>query len=259
MKFNKKAFTLIELLVVIAIIGILASLLLPALNKAKNQSKAAKCLVNLKQISLAANLYIHDTQFFPTLASMPTINYPQGKKWYDDIRLYTSSTWGGGVNMCPTYTGPNFDGRFEQHSFYVSFGSYAYNVGSADREGIYRYGLGGNFYTDAVYAGGAVKESKVLNPSDMILSADSFLKYPNSDIIVEWFEMLSRQFHDYPDITNVIKFQKGPKMRHDGRIVTSFTDGHVEKIKYEKLFLSKNPTDLAKWHSDNQPHQEIFY
>ncbi|MCM8537711.1 MAG: type II secretion system GspH family protein [Lentisphaeraceae bacterium] len=57
---KSKLFTLVELLVVIAIIGILLSLLLPSLSKAREVSKSTLCKSNLKQLALAQNLYIND-------------------------------------------------------------------------------------------------------------------------------------------------------------------------------------------------------
>src|SRR5437667_12343620 len=59
-------FTLVELLVVIAIITILAALLLPALNKTKEQGRATVCRSNMRQISLGITMYADENEdYFP--------------------------------------------------------------------------------------------------------------------------------------------------------------------------------------------------
>ncbi|MBO7327600.1 MAG: DUF1559 domain-containing protein [Lentisphaeria bacterium] len=66
-KFDAVNFTLIELLVVIAIIAILAAILLPALNSARERGRSASCISNLKQITSGAGMYADaNDEYFPT-------------------------------------------------------------------------------------------------------------------------------------------------------------------------------------------------
>lgn len=70
----RRAFTLIELMVVVAIIGLLVAMLMPALSKARAQSRLAVCATNLHQIGVATRAYINDNRDrLPYASLMPSL------------------------------------------------------------------------------------------------------------------------------------------------------------------------------------------
>jgi len=240
----KKAFTLIELLVVIVIIAILAGLLLPALARAKEKGRTARCVGNVRQMALALTLYVDDFHHYPPWRYFDSDGTQ--KAWYNSFAGYlTKWTNNTTVFSCPSYKYKQADalgstGAMQQESV----GSYGYNA-------LTPWSLGADL---TIMSPRFLKENAVIMPSAMIGFGDSYLvqwqpeKFITGTIDLQYVPISYRR--KQPGYAAELK---AVNERHGGKHVIAFCDGHVELIKFTNLF-SDDVESRRIWNFDHQPH-----
>ena len=226
--FIQSAFTLIELLVVIAIIAILAAMLMPALQQARERGRTATCISNMKQIGLAIQMYQRDFDDW----SMPYAFLGADTTWGTGLLRYKYLTHK--AMTCPTYdssedkTSPAINLNSAKEWTVSAYSPYGYN---------YRW-LGGGQKTPVP------KVSSFKNPSKLLMCLTT---YNNQDFRRGYYYMNSTKPSNSSSTTGI------PYGRHTGWVNILYADGHTgqHKVSYLDAYTAAgfgtHSTQPANW------------
>jgi prepilin-type N-terminal cleavage/methylation domain-containing protein len=244
---TRSGFTLVELLVVIAIIALLAALLLPALNRARENGRIAVCLSNQRQLATAILLYAGDNrEALPAYGHWIAVNSEDpARSWWRMIAPYAGSGTNHllGINFmrCPTQRDP------------TRFGTYGLNYGKSHNAPFTYTSAGGMFCPDYC---GSMRLGQ-LRPSTF-MTGDCVHWTGQGDLAIynpwEWPLDSNADGSAGPpyDTSWVIYGGVGTPYnhfdpRHAGAAVCSFFDGSTRQVRVRDWATNNDGTNKEMW------------
>lgn len=212
-----RGFTLVELLVVIAVVGILAALLLPALNHSKAAARRIQCVDNLRQLGLATQMFWAENEDFTFRYQIGATNggrlywfgwikpSAEGDREFDaTLGALYPHLQGKGVEICPSLDYNNTLYKFKARG--AAYG-YGYNLHLGQR---------------------SISTSRIVRPADTVLMADAAQvndfqapASPDRPMLEEFYYVDADEGGGYPNA----------HFRHQQQANVLFCDGHVGREK----------------------------
>ena len=226
---RQRAFTLIELLVVIAIIAILASMLLPALSRAKESGRRISCVNNLRQLDVSARMYVDENDGYYPPRSV-TVRWPQElRDGYKNLSLLLCPSDGRGGQV--PQTGGTDTNRYPADASprsYIINGWNDYFVETLDA------GSWDNYINSGTYPRG-LKENAIRKASETVLFGEKDTDSPH--FYMDFLEgAIGNQVEELDQTRHA---SGGPKSRAGGSDF-AFVDGSVSFLKFGRSLTPIN-------------------
>lgn len=242
-----RTFTLIELLVVVAIIGILVSMLMPSLEKARRKAKTAVCVSQNKQIALAWELYISERE---GKGFNYVINDSDLQIWTGKLSHYLDTA---DAFICPETENIEDtndhtlgkaksawrEGRYNTKSPWNT-ASYAYNINLCPKNS---YATSGGYNTYQT-------QGQIESPSETPLTGDAWWRAPAA-MADNLQRIVPTDLSNPSNDANGNTINKFITNRHGKVTVLSFSDGHAEILTFENVFRQQ-------WHPDYNPDAAVI-
>jgi prepilin-type N-terminal cleavage/methylation domain-containing protein/prepilin-type processing-associated H-X9-DG protein len=254
---KKKAFTLVELLVVISIIALLLAILMPALQKAREQGRRVVCLTHLKSLQLSNNVYANSNDGW----YVPLLDTSEATGPASNVALAGQYAWVGNLSfrkICGVKDAEKSNANYAHgvilpDKFFCPSDEVAKKHIASDKNVLVSFGYNAedwwgqkatpqNTFSAATKAKYGYRQSQIKAPSQKLLFTDSidwWVIWIGANYSAAWDKVGQRQREVYAAApVNTV----GPVLfRHSEGANIAFYDGHSEYLKKERVFVNGNP------------------